>query len=638
MCGIAGIYQQDASSIQYEVFRRMSNAIEHRGPDDNGILAFDSESKNLVVDRDFPEESQRFNVALSHKRLSIIDLSEDGRQPMPNEDRTLWLIFNGEIYNYIELKSELLTKGHRFFSQTDSEVILHAYEEWGGECLHKLNGMWAFAIFDTKNQNLFCARDRYGIKPFYYTKTGSNFYFASEMKALLCLEDVSSEVDTTKILRYLAWGVTDEDNQTLIKSIKRLAPGHYLNINKDRFETEAWYGLSDRINIKPNSELKNQERFKTLFTDSVRLRMRSDVSVGTCLSGGLDSTAIVRTIHELPQNGFPLSTFSAVFEGESMDESRYIRETVEMIQAKAHYVTPKADELLAELEDVIYFQDEPFWSSSVYHHYRVMRLAKEAGVKVLLDGQGADELLAGYDFYFSELILHLLKTGQWRRLQQELSSIARDQHSSQLKLFLHAFSLSLPAQFRFWLQRLLNSPEKAVINRDLISGGDFYKGYESVTSDRILNRNFYDFSYTLPYLLRLEDRNSMAFSLESRVPFLDYRLVEFLFTVPAEQKIRLGETKYLMRKSLQDLLPQSILQRRDKIGFFGPEHRWIRETLNEPIRDTFHSQKMRERGFYNMPVLQKHFERFLTGKENASYVIWRWFNLEKWFGMIEERF
>lgn len=637
MCGISGVYCYENALDKAENLIKMHSALWHRGPDDDGFLFYRRDANRLIVD-EIPPADEAFEIALAHRRLSIIDLSSAGHQPMRNEDGSLWLVYNGEIFNYIELRAELIALGHTFASQTDSEVILHAYEQWGKECLNRFNGMWAFALLDVRDNSLFCARDRFGIKPFYYAESGDRFYFASELKALLAVPSISTELSDRKVYRYLMWGVVDDDEQTLINSIKRIRPGYSLLVSNSGIREQRYYELKTKVYPVAHSEKENEEKFRELFDSAVQLRLRSDVPIGTCLSGGLDSSLILATIRKLLGPQQELSTFSAIFEGEAVDESKYARIMIEAVAARPHFTTPTGADLLRDLDDLIYCQDEPFWSTSAYNHWRVMKLAREAGVKVLLDGQGGDELLAGYDYYYWEFFLHLFKQKKLTTLRQEMAAARRIQGFSLGRQISHALSRTLPSSWRTLLQRHLNFTEKAVIDQRFFKDKSIQKEYADICHDQVLNRNFHDFFYSLPYLLRLEDRNSMAFSIESRVPFLDYRLVEFLLTVPAEQKIKNGRTKYLLRKSFANRLPSAILDRTDKIGFFTPEQKWLRNELAEPLNDTFQSQRFRERGFYDYPKLLAYVKNFQRGEANNSHILWRWFNLEKWLELVEKRF
>ena len=487
MCGIAGQYCYNGGKPDRQLLAAMSERLFHRGPDGEGLHINGS-------------------AGLVHRRLAIIDLSPDGLQPMTNEDNSLWLVFNGEIYNFIELRKELVEKGHTFYSKSDTEVILHAYEEWGYDCLTRFNGMWAFALWDEKKQELFCARDRFGIKPFYYTIVDGSFLFASEIKALLVHSGVKKGPDEDMLGTYLAWGVHDHCSHTMFEDIFQIEPAHALVVTVEgiQFPFQYW-------DVKVNPEIRGCEddyevaaALDTHLMEAIRIHLRSDVTVGTCLSGGIDSSTLTVMINSLIKNEAPESvglrqkTFSVVFSDKKFDESKYIDEIVAATGVDADKTEPKPSQLREDIDRLIYIQDEPFGSLSIYARYCVMRLAKKK-VIVVLDGQGADELLAGYLGYQGSYIRGLIRTFHWRTALTEIfGSIRRHRN----------FFLAARDQIHVRKKRrkLLKNNPKSV---------DRYKD----TLDEVLHREL--LSTNLPALLHYEDRNSMAFSLESRVPFLD---------------------------------------------------------------------------------------------------------------------
>ena len=401
MCGIAGQYCFSGREPDGQLLSLMSEKLTHRGPDGEGVHL--SGCTGLV-----------------HRRLAIIDLSDDARQPMTNEDGTLWLVFNGEIYNYLELHQDLVEKGHQFQSKSDTEVILHAYEEWGTDCLTHFNGMWAFALIDEKSETLFCARDRFGIKPFYYTLVDETFLFASEIKALLAHPDAGKSPDKTMLDTYLAWGVLDHSHRTMFDGILQLKPAHAMIVGKNGIGAPFPYWdvkiCSDIQSVVPEDDVAS--RLLLLLHDATRVHLRSDVAVGTCLSGGIDSSTLTVLINNLIREEAPASvgtqqkTFSAVFSDKRFDESRYIDEIVAVTGVDNRQIEPTPEELWKDIDQLVYMQDEPFGSLSIYAQYCVMRIAREE-VKVVLDGQGADELLAGYLAYQGSYIGGLLQTFHW---------------------------------------------------------------------------------------------------------------------------------------------------------------------------------------------------------------------------------
>lgn len=596
MCGIAGQYCLDEKVPDKALLAAMSERLAHRGPDGEGMRICGS-------------------AGLVHRRLAIIDLSEDGLQPMTNEDGTLWLVFNGEIYNYVELREELLTKGHRFHSHSDTEVILHAYEEWGVGCLSRFNGMWAFALWDGKQEQLFCARDRLGIKPFYYTQAGGSFLFASEIKALLAHPDAGRSPDDLTLGTYLAWGVLDHSDRTMFRGIFQLLPAHYLVVKAGGPQQPVRY-WDVTINPAVHSAVSDNEdatRLLDVLRNATRIHLRSDVAVGTCLSGGIDSSTLTVLINDLIRNEAPASvgarqkTFSAVFTDKRFDESRYIDEIVNVTGVDAHRVEPSPEQLWDDIDRLVWVQDEPFGSLSIYAQYCVMRLAKE-NVKVVLDGQGADELLAGYLAYQGSYLGTLIRSLRWGTALRELAG-SMNRHGG--------FFRSAVKQLQERKQRrgLLKCTAETVLRYN----GDL---------DQVLRRELT--ATNLPSLLHYEDRNSMAFSIESRVPFLDYRFVEYVAALPLDQKIRQGITKIALRRAIRGIVPEPIRCRMDKMGFVTPEEIWMREDLRPFVLEVLSSDSFRNRQYWDAGAVIHNYLAFLDGKSSYSPEIWRIVNTELW--------
>src|SRR5437773_2706353 len=410
MCGIAGIVNLDASGIKKDMLESMTSVLHHRGPDDMGLY-FDK------------------NIGLGHRRLSIIDLSPAGHQPMSYAEGRYWITYNGEIYNFQDIRTELEGKGYTFTSRTDTEVILAAYTEWGEKCLQRFNGMWAFAIWDSQQRKLFCSRDRFGIKPFYYFYNGRILLFASEIKALLAADDSCRDPNYKMIYDYLAYGRVNHSEETFFSQIRQLKAGTSLEYWPDdkRLRIEPYYDL---MNNTGSAEINGdyERRFFDLFEDSVRLRLMCDVPVGSCLSGGLDSSSIVCMVDKLMrENGVKLSggdtiqqTFSSRYEDKRHDEGFFINAVVRQTAVKAHFTYPTGDQLVKDLSDLIFYQEEPFCSTSVYAQWKVFELMKQFGIKVALVGQGAEELFGGYEDYISSLLGDLIHTFQWKIFANEL--------------------------------------------------------------------------------------------------------------------------------------------------------------------------------------------------------------------------
>jgi asparagine synthase (glutamine-hydrolysing) len=596
MCGIAGQYCLDGRAPDPELLAEMSGRLTHRGPDGEGTRTCGS-------------------TGLVHRRLAIIDLTDEGLQPMTNEDGTLWLVFNGEIYNYVELREELIRAGHQFHSRSDTEVIVHAYEEWDTGCLSRFNGMWSFALWDDRQQRLFCARDRLGIKPFYYAQAGSSFLFASEIKALLAHPDVGKCPDDRTLGTFLAWGVLDHSGRTMFDGIFQLEPAHAMVVTAAGPQPPFRY-WDVTVNPAVRSGTRDDEaasRLLAVLRDATRIHLRSDVAVGTCLSGGIDSSTLTVLINDLIRDEAPASvgarqkTFSAVFTDKRFDESRYIDEIVAVTGVDAHRVEPTPEKLWEDIDRLVWIQDEPFGSLSIYAQFCVMRLAQEH-VKVVLDGQGADELLAGYLAYQGSYISTLFHSFRWWTALREMTG----------SLVHHGgFFRSAARQLRERKKRrnLLKCSGEEILR---------YNG----TLDSVLYRELV--STNLPSLLHYEDRNAMAFSIESRVPFLDYRFVEYGASLPLSQKIRGGVTKIALRNAIRGIVPESIRCRGDKMGFVTPEEIWMREELRPFVLDMLSSDAFRARPYWDADAVLQDYHAFLEGQSDYSPEVWRIVCAELW--------
>lgn len=585
--------------------------MKHRGPDDEGI---------------FLEE----NVGLGFVRLSIIDLSPAGHQPMSSHDERYVIVYNGEIYNYIELRNDLKSLGYSFKTNSDTEVLLASYIEWGEECLHRFNGMWAFVIYDRIQKRIFAARDRYGIKPFYYCMTNDFLAFASEIPPLLSLLKTKPKPDYQSIFDYLVFNRTDQTERTFFEEIKKLQHGHSIEfkVQGSRFKVQSsikrWYNLKERVSQSVG--FKDPEEYRQLLSSSIGLRLRSDVPVGVCLSGGLDSSSIVSILLK-DYNKSDLNTFSAVYEtGQAGDETEFIKEFSPFLK-NMFYTTPSAEMLDVDLLNFVRAQAEPIPETGVYAQFRIMKLASEQ-VTVTLDGQGADEELAGYHYFFGFFFKDLLKQLRLRKLSSEMMYyLVRHKSIYGLKTFIY-FLLSERSKTR------LRVDEKGYLDPDFVrrfSGtnsiaGDLYNS--GSLNDALINH----FEYKLEHLLKWEDRNSMWFSLEARVPFLDYRLVEKSLATSGEMIIRKGWTKHILRESMRWTLPEKIRARKDKIGFGTPQADWFRtKGWDRKIVDIVLSNSFRERRLIDPDKALKIYKEHLFHKRDASKEIWKWVNLELWF-------
>lgn len=531
----------------------MKDILKHRGPDDEGTFADEC-------------------CVLGHRRLSIIDLSIDGRQPFASEDGRFQLVYNGEIYNYIELRNDLEKLGWKFRTRTDTEVLLKAYQQYGKASLSKFNGMFAFAIYDTEQKSLFLARDRLGIKPLYYAMIDSKLFFASEMKALVCLPFLKPSINYQSLFDYIVFNRTDIYNETFLNEIERIPKGTYAIYDTNGFRLTQWWNPEDYVRKSPLEDVEEiAEVIEKIIVSSVNLRMRSDVPVGSCLSGGLDSSILVGILFASGDVDKDYATFTASFPGNAIDETRYVEDLNRKYPFRNMRTFPSAEIAFERLRDFVYANDEPTTNPSFYSQYEVMRLASKYGITVLLDGQGGDENFAGYQYLHGFNLYGLLREKKAYRFASELlKSLLRRQDKSAYQTLLFQV---LPRSIR----------EQLLLRTVPYLCRDFFYGY--INGSRIYNE-FFDvgglnkslvrhFQYKLEHLLRMEDRNSMAFSLETRVPYLDYRLVEYLLGVTEDLKIRNGETKYLQKKVLGKYTTPEILNRKDKIGFGTPGDQWM---------------------------------------------------------------
>jgi asparagine synthase (glutamine-hydrolysing) len=600
MCGICGIVNFDNRPVEAPELQQMMNSLKHRGPDDEGFFI-------------------RENVGLGNVRLSIIDLSSAGHQPVFSLDRRYCLTYNGEIYNYLELK-EILKKKYPFHTRTDTEVVLYAFLEWGPDCLQHFNGMFAFALYDSQTRELFIARDRFGIKPFYYYLDNTTFVFASEERALLPFLP-EKKPNPRAIYEYLLCNRTDQGDYTFFQGISKLAHGAAGVVKNRQLKINTWYRLKESL----REPFRAPGEFYDALKQSIGLRLRSDVPVGVCLSGGLDSSAIVSIlIKDFEKKD--LHTFSAVYkEGDAADESEYIEEYRHQ-PGKRFFIRPTADSLMADLDRFVECHSEPVATLGPYAQFKVMELARQQ-VKVTLDGQGADEELAGYHYFFGGYFKQLLREFHWGRLLTEMSAYAARYKS--LYAFKYFALYLVPASLKDTFSRIAHN---------FITPGFYREGkkisglQQGLYHPRNLNDSLLQhFEYKLEHLLKWEDHNSMSHSLESRVPFLDHRLVERTLTLPAEKILHRATTKSFFREAMKGVLPERIRMRHDKIGFATPWDRWFRTpSFREKILELLQSPQFKERGYLDAGKCLAAYRRHLSGKISAAKEIWKWLNLELW--------
>ena len=573
MCGIAGSYSPDKKA-SFEQLKTMADKLVHRGPDGEGFWIHENEG-----------------VGFAHRRLSIIDLSERAKQPMHYQNR-FTITFNGEIYNYIELKKELEQKGYSFSSQSDTEVLMALYADEGYECLKKLDGMFAFAIWDDVKKELFIARDRFGEKPLYYTFFENTFYFASEMKALFSL-GISKLATPDRIFKYLDSNILidEEDTEsTFYKNIRQLDAAHYLILRKAKIEKRCKYwGLE---NVKINYDIKFHEaiiEFKRLLTDSIDKRMRTDTTIGSCLSGGIDSSAITLIAKSLSSGDRLENIFSARFKDFHKDEGEYIKMVTEKINGSNFYsVYPTAEQLMEDINLFAYTQEEPIYSASTYNQFCVMRLAKENNTIVLLEGQGADEQLGGYNHYYRHYLSYLVT-------QNPKSFLHERKGYKNIHGLNHPYHI--PRKMPLWYLGKLMLGTKYKFDLDIRS---------------LLIKD--STQTNLKSLLRYGDRNSMAFSREIRVPFLNHHLSEFIFSLPIDFIFNEGWTKYILRKSIEGIVPDDITWRKDKVGYEPPQGKWLEKLLP----------------FYEGFKKKSNYLDFTGGKKvkEADLTNWKWLMLK----------
>ncbi len=639
MCGIAGIVRFNRAPIDVKFLEAMTRSLAHRGPDGEGyvLLACDGKNKPVVavnsLSDSLREADPEYDIGFGHRRLAVLDLSPLGRQPMASEDERAWITYNGEVYNYLEIRRELMALGRRFRSVTDTEVVLQAYEEWGTGCLERLNGMFAFAIWDGHRNRLFCARDRLGMKPFYYRISGDRLVFASEIKALLEDPSLRRSQNLRIIYDFLVLNLQDHTDETFFEEIRQLRPGHFLLAEGDKILIEEWWDIRHRPPQRRLREYTPTATFSELFRDAVRVHLRSDVPVGSCLSGGLDSSSIVCTMCQfLPSN--PVQTFSAYFNDPACDERSYIRAVASEARTKSVEIMPDGRRLFAEMPTILWAQEEPFGGTSYLAQWEVMRAASEHGVKVLLDGQGGDELLCGYPGYWGSYLGDLIRSGFWRKACGEARAYNRQQARIHPTVFSNFARAVLPTQFvsnvRFSLKRhaLWLDPDFSTAHRSrdhagLSYGSKFSTALENHTASYLQ-------THSLPALLHHEDRSSMAFSVEARLPFLDTPLVDFLLSAPPELKLNRGRSKSILRDALTGVLPPAVSGRTDKVGFATPQDRWLQETLRPELELLFGSPRFEQRGYWDPRQLRKAYERYCRGEIEIGSSVWRWVSLELW--------
>jgi asparagine synthase (glutamine-hydrolysing) len=614
MCGIAGIYNTNGQPADMLILQQMARCIEHRGPD--------RESFHLDA-----------GLGFAHRHLRIIDLSDAAMQPMTNEDGSIWLIFNGEVYNYIEMRPILEASGHTFRSHSDSEAIIHAYEEWGEECLHRLNGMFAFALWDAPRKRLFIARDRVGVKPLYYSWDGASLVFASEIKALLMHPAIKPRANLSAITQYMTAMYTTGE-QTWFEGIRRLLPGHYIILDPTGLQVRQWWDLpsnEDPLGAHPEQHYIAETRL--LLEDSARLRLRSDVPLGSHLSGGLDSSAIVALLSNLlAPHGERIRTFSGAFaEGPDYDERPYIHEVVSRYQTNHSETIPTAADLRRLMEQIVWHMDEPAAGPGVLLQWAVCELTRRSGVTVVNGGQGGDEAWGGYFGYLPAY----LKT---------LSMQARRRPALYGPLLREALTLLARKQTRTAAVKALRSGRRGRLSAEIPRrdwAGPLFANHTSAPSPPphshdsctpLAQAMYYDLKWYLPALLQVEDRTSMAFSLESRAPLLDYRLLELAASVPSALRLKRLDMKHILKQAVKDLLPPSIRRRTDKKGMPTPVDLWFRGELNGWVTQQLSSTTARS--LFSPQYIEQAIAEHTSGKRDRSLDLWKMLNVTTWWRLF----
>jgi len=622
MCGIAGILSRNVSLLNH--IQVMTEAQAHRGPDGAGILLLGQTARSArgqaieALPGDF--------LALGHRRLAIIDCSPAGAQPMSSPDDVDWISYDGEIYNYPELREMLRAEGFAFSSNSDTEVVLCAYRAWGLDCFSRFNGVWAIALWDGQQRRLVLSRDRLGVKPLHYANVDGALVFASEIKPILGFGSLRARMNIGAAFDFLKWSMVNHQHETFFRDIHSLPPGSYAVVGDDCVVQLGFFWKLE-CSDAPGEEdgTGAAHRFSELFQDAVRLRMSSDVPVGSCLSGGLDSSSIVCQTSRLRAIGAePIQVFNAASDDPQFDERRWCRIVSEAVGAEVHYVFPSEETLCRDFDELIWRQEEPFSSASIYAQWLIMREAGISGIPVLLDGQGADESLCGYRKFYWFYLRELARKGRFKRLLAEVFALLKNGDRGLLRW--HEGLRYLP---RFLRRRIPSLAECLTP----VGWESWNASVLNLTAACSVNqRQIDDLTRTsLPSLLRYGDRNSMAWSVGNRMPFLDHRLVEWLVNLPAGIKLSGGRTKALMRDALRGVVPDAILDRRDKMGFVTAQEKWMRGALGEEVAACFAAEDFPLRALVSQPMLVCAFTDWRQGRRSfAQQDFFRIFVLIRW--------
>ena len=644
MCGIFGWmpYNNFDTIDLRKCVGRVLKSIAHRGPDDYGYAVFDAASRDVYSEKT-NELPQSFKSLIGQVRLSIIDLSPSGHQPMFSEDGRYAIVYNGEIYNYIELRSELEKEGVSFSTVNDTEVLMKAVIHWGKDALNKCTGMFAFALYDSYLNKLFCARDFFGIKPFYWYRGKRGFFFASELPVLLEFPEIPRIVEPTSVYNYMIQGRYNVGGESMLKDIYQLPPAHYMEIDyADPFSAlPVRYWKPDLSAESKLSFADAASHLREMFLNSVKIHLRSDVPLGVALSGGVDSSAVTCAVRIIAPDT-DLHTFSFMARGSDVSEEKYANLVAEHTNAVRHVVEVKPNDIINDIDDMIIKQGEPFGSTSIYAQYRVFKLAKECGITVTLDGQGADELFAGYSGYPGQRIASLLCAMHPLKAYKFLTATSQWPGRSLTSSLMYTAEELLPAWAIPLARKVAGKnpyPQWLDINQIKEAGGNTCptsmvlqrKMYPS--NKRVNQRLAYQLTWDgIPHLLRHGDRNAMAHSIESRVPFLTKDIAEFCLSLPEEYLIDMtGRTKSVFKEAMHGIVPDTILNRKDKIGFATPEKEWL-FSISEWV-DSFLSET-KSVPYLKLDNLRKEWNNVKGGKAPYSWRVWRCINYVRWMQML----
>ncbi|MDN3511636.1 MAG: asparagine synthase (glutamine-hydrolyzing) [Candidatus Jettenia sp.] len=602
MCGISGIINKEEYSVPLEKIKNMNDLIIHRGPDDEGYY--------------FGK-----NFSFGHRRLAILDLSKDGHQPMDYSGRYI-ITYNGEVYNYLEIKEELIKDGYTFKSRTDTEVVLASYDKWGFDCVNRFNGMWAFALYDKERKIIFCSRDRFGVKPFYYTEIDNKFAFGSEIKQLL-LYYPQKYVNKNVLIEYIVLGLEEHTNETFFENIFKLEQSHNLiyDLKTHTYEIKRYYAIKVDGGISRLSEKESVNLYKQELERSIRLRLRSDVKVGTCLSGGLDSSSIATIASKIysensNQNFNAITAKSIEKEG---DETYYANLVVKNAGLHGHIVQPTTEDFMKNIDEVIYSQEEPFGGPSIFMQYFVMKKAKELGCKVMLDGQGGDETLVGYELYYSDYLSSLLLNIKLSKFLETLKNL-KNFKTTKVDIFKGIVSVMLYNKILL-LKRIFGM--RNPIYKLQPDSKRFNHIYTYLNFKNFQKREI--FVRFLPHLLRYEDKNSMRHSIETRLPFIDYKSVECAISINEDYKVKKGYLKYILRKAVEPILPHEVVWRTNKFGFEAPTNTWLsiyKQNILQEIKDS--------------KIVNNVINLNLIELDNV--LLWRLFNVARWENLFNVSF